>query len=115
MYTSTRLRVVFFIVCLTFSLQPGYILAQDTDSNKTLKEQLDATNKRFTDSMAPAVVQNINDAVKEVQDSDILANAINEGDKAPDFTLPDASGNEVNLYSLLKKGPVVLTWYRGNW
>lgn len=37
------------------------------------------------------------------------------GDKAPDFTLNDSHGNPVNLYSLLEKGPVVLTWYRGGW
>lgn len=37
------------------------------------------------------------------------------GDKAPDFTLKDQNGKEVNLYQLLKKGPVVLNWYRGGW
>lgn len=35
--------------------------------------------------------------------------------KAPDFTLKDQNGKEVNLYQLLKKGPVVLNWYRGGW
>lgn len=37
------------------------------------------------------------------------------GDKAPDFTLKDQNGKEVNLYQLLEKGPVVLNWYRGGW
>lgn len=40
---------------------------------------------------------------------------IRVGDKAPDFTLNDQNGKEVNLYQLLKKGPVVLSWYRGGW
>ncbi|MEG2593652.1 MAG: redoxin domain-containing protein [Bacteroides sp.] len=40
---------------------------------------------------------------------------IRVGDKAPDFTLKDQNGKEVNLYQLLKKGPVVLNWYRGGW
>ena len=40
---------------------------------------------------------------------------IRAGDKAPDFTLRDQKGDEVNLYQLLKKGPVVLKWYRGGW
>ena len=31
---------------------------------------------------------------------------IRPGDKAPDFTLKDQNGKEVNLYQLLKKGPV---------
>jgi peroxiredoxin len=37
------------------------------------------------------------------------------GDKAPDFTLPNATGNQVSLSELLKKGPVVLKFYRGEW
>lgn len=37
------------------------------------------------------------------------------GDKAPDFTLKNQNGKEVNLYQLLEKGPVVLSWYRGGW
>ena len=37
------------------------------------------------------------------------------GDKAPGFTLKDPIGQEVTLSEVLKKGPVVLTWYRGGW
>lgn len=36
---------------------------------------------------------------------------LNPGDTAPDFTLPDAEGNEVSLASLLEAGPVVLYFY----
>jgi len=35
--------------------------------------------------------------------------------KAPDFKATDQSGNEVRLKDLLKKGKVVLLFYRGNW
>lgn len=44
-----------------------------------------------------------------------LSSSLNVGDKAPDFTLTDATGTEVNLGMLLKEGSVVLTWYRGGW
>jgi peroxiredoxin len=37
------------------------------------------------------------------------------GDKAADFTLPNATGKSVNLHELLQKGSVVLTFYRGVW
>ncbi|MFY9264344.1 MAG: peroxiredoxin [Solirubrobacterales bacterium] len=33
------------------------------------------------------------------------------GSKAPDFTLPDQDGNDVNLYALLQGGPVVVYFY----
>ncbi|WP_199269423.1 peroxiredoxin-like family protein [Cobetia sp. L2A1] len=43
------------------------------------------------------------------------ADAIASGDKAPDFSLPAASGQLVSLEELLKSGPVVVTFYRGDW
>jgi peroxiredoxin len=45
----------------------------------------------------------------------IVEEAVNVGDRAPDFTLPDATGEQVSLSTLLEKGPVVLVWYRGGW
>ena len=39
----------------------------------------------------------------------------NVGDKAPNFILNNAFGKTVNLEDELKKGPVVLVFYRGSW
>ena len=44
-----------------------------------------------------------------------VSKALKVGDKAIDFTLKNAKGEEVTLYSLLEKGNVVITWYRGGW
>ena len=107
--------VFLLTICLTLGLSSAFIMAQETTGNQTLKEQLDATNKGFTERMDPAVVQNIETAITEVGETGVLDTVKKLGDSAPDFTLPDATGNNVQLSSLLKKGPVVLTWYRGNW
>jgi peroxiredoxin len=37
------------------------------------------------------------------------------GNRAPAFALPDATGGVVDLGTLLKKGPVIVTFYRGGW
>jgi peroxiredoxin Q/BCP len=37
--------------------------------------------------------------------------ALKAGDKAPDFTLPEADGQPVTLSKLLEKGPVILAFY----
>ncbi|MCB1863948.1 MAG: AhpC/TSA family protein [Chromatiales bacterium] len=37
------------------------------------------------------------------------------GEIAPDFTLPNSRLAFVRLYDLLRKGPVILTFYRGAW
>ena len=39
------------------------------------------------------------------------AGKVGVGDRAPDFTLPDAEGKQVSLSSLLARGPVVLYFY----
>jgi peroxiredoxin len=41
--------------------------------------------------------------------------ALKVGQPAPEFTLPDAFGQEVSLKALLAKGPVVISFYRGEW
>ena len=40
-----------------------------------------------------------------------MAQAVQVGDKAPDFTLPSQSGEAVRLYDRLGEGPVVLYFY----
>ena len=110
------LRFLFGIGMLSITgLQISYVNAQQEIAGQNLNEQLDALNKGFTERMDPAVVKNIQDAVDEVTNAGILENVKKTGDQAPDFTLPDATGEEVQLSKLLKQGPVVLTWYRGNW
>ena len=41
--------------------------------------------------------------------------ALKAGQTAPDFTLPGVDGKPAKLSVFLKKGPVVLTFYRGGW
>lgn len=41
--------------------------------------------------------------------------AVQEGDSAPDFALPNVMGDAVRLSERLQDGPVVLSFYRGGW
>ena len=59
---------------------------------------------KFIDGETEALIQ-----------SGIIENSLRVGQRAPDFTLPNATGGEVSLSSLLTKGPVVLSFYRGAW
>jgi peroxiredoxin len=43
------------------------------------------------------------------------AQALRAGSTAPTFTLPDVHGNQVSLATLLRNGPVVVAFYRGDW
>jgi peroxiredoxin len=81
---------------------------------ETLTAQLEALTAQFA-ARAPGQGEGIAAAVGEIAATGILERAVNDGDQAPDFTLPDALGNAVNLNEELADGPVILTWYRGSW
>lgn len=57
----------------------------------------------------------LTDDMHRVRSSGVLDHALKVNDSAPDFSLPDAFGHEISLRTLLGKGPVVISFYRGEW
>jgi peroxiredoxin len=68
----------------------------------------------FTAQIPAEIAGRIKTGVDEVTTSGV-APGLAVGDTAPDFTLGDASGRQVVLAELLATGPVVVTFYRGEW
>ncbi|HAA10148.1 MAG TPA: alkyl hydroperoxide reductase [Cytophagales bacterium] len=77
----------------------------------TLQEDIAALNAET--SLPEEVVYVIEESIRMGQESPVQG--IEEGETAPDFTLPDEKGNSVNLATLLKNGPVVISFQRGDW
>ncbi|NIJ45015.1 peroxiredoxin [Wenyingzhuangia heitensis] len=84
-------------------------------TQEALQPQLDAVKENFEAKADESVIKSYNNGVETVANSGILENAKNVGDKAPNFSLTNALGTSVTLDEYLKKGKVVLTWYRGGW
>ena len=57
----------------------------------------------------------ITNDLDRVRTAGTINNALKVGQSAPEFTLPDAFGKEVSLKTLLANGPVVISFYRGEW
>jgi peroxiredoxin len=53
--------------------------------------------------------------MERVRATGIAESALKVGQPAPEFTLPDAFGSTVSLKALLASGPVVISFYRGEW
>lgn len=68
-------------------------------------------------SAAPAEMKNImSDFMRELESQHMEESFLQVGDKAPDFTLKNTfNDKDINLYKILKKHNVVLTFYRGGW
>lgn len=86
-----------------------------------LQDKLDAMREDFENGRFPLLVPTpaqldaMHRATKSLIDSRQAEKALVAGDTAPAFTLQDAEGHQVSSRSLLSKGPVVATFYRGVW
>lgn len=80
----------------------------------TLESQIEAFKAELT-RQAPEAVAQFQGDIDALVRTGIARNSLKEGAQAPDFTLPDSAGKEVSLSGLLREGPVVVTFYRGEW
>lgn len=86
-----------------------------TEQRPTLQSVLDSRKAEFNANASEDIKRIYRDGIASVEKSGILKSAKNVGDRAPDFTLHNSLGKSSSLADVLKKGPVVLTWYRGGW
>lgn len=87
----------------------------ESNEKPTLKSMLDERKKSFelkTDDHKKKIYK---EGIEAIAKSGLLDKALKVGDIAPNFKLNNALGEPVELYEYLKKGKVVLTWYRGGW
>lgn len=82
---------------------------------KGLQERLNEIRRKFLASVPPEAADVVMESIRDLVRSGIAEQAIKKGDRAPDFTLPEARGGSVTLSHLLTRGPVVLAFYRGTW
>lgn len=79
-----------------------------------MREQYIEYISKFKQNASQEVQDKMGKAIDELENSD-AGKGLRAGEKAPNFTLPDATGEKVQLEDVLKKGPVILTFYRGGW
>jgi len=86
----------------------------------SLQAKLDAFKADFEAgkppySVPPSVIETMHRATAELIASGAADRAKKVGDKAPVFALKDPEGNIVSSSELLKRGPLVVSFYRGVW
>src|SRR5262245_45851591 len=84
------------------------------DLNAPLNERLDAYSsavRKFIPSYADAVDR----LVARLSGNGADASAPQPGELMPGFVLPDETGRLTSLDSLLRNGPIAITFHRGHW
>lgn len=82
-----------------------------------LQDKLDAftANAVAKGLLSQSILAKFAKGTKDLIESGQAERAVKAGDDAPLFNLPDADGVIFNARSLLAKGPLVVTFYRGVW
>lgn len=81
---------------------------------KTLKEQTEAKVEAGRNGN-PEFMKGVDNEIAKAKAFQEGANALAVGENAPNFELPNHASAPISLASLLDKGPVVITFYRGSW
>lgn len=81
----------------------------------TLQKQIEAFQEQLATQLPPEMLAELANSIAALSQTGIAQRSVTTGEQAPDFTLTDVFGNEVMLSELLKHGPVVVTFYRGEW
>ncbi|MET4255097.1 peroxiredoxin [Bradyrhizobium sp. S3.12.5] len=81
----------------------------------SLQAKLDAFRAEFQAGKPAAMIEIMLRATAELTESGAARRAKKAGDVAPSFSLKDPDGNVVNSGDLLRRGPLILSFYRGVW
>lgn len=79
--------------------------------SETLRQISDGAKQRIPAEARELMMK----ATNELRESGIMEKAQGTGGILPEFELLDIHNNPVSSVDLLKQGPLVLTFYRGDW
>jgi peroxiredoxin len=81
----------------------------------TLAIDLQTQRESFLSTIPQSTQTLMQEATTALEQSRILEKILTVGDTIPYFSLPNATGEIVNMRELLAQGPVVIAFYRGGW
>jgi hypothetical protein len=81
----------------------------------TLQDKLNNLKSNVEKSAPKEAVEIMHRATRDLIHSNILDGIFKTGDTAPEFELKDNGEKIIRLKDFLAQGPVVLSFYRGQW
>ncbi|MCH7772364.1 MAG: AhpC/TSA family protein, partial [Bacteroidetes bacterium] len=80
-----------------------------------LKEEIKKMQEEMLPQIPEDVLKLLFSKTEELVNSGIAERTLNEGDEIPQINLPNSVGKSIDVNSMLKDGPVVISFYRGAW
>lgn len=106
MFSKISVLVLFLICCFSTAY---------AQTETTVSAELKKLDEESSKQVPAKVLEAGKKGTEELIAAGIIKKALNIGDKMPAFTLSDAKGKAVSSEDLLKKGHLIVTFYRGAW
>jgi hypothetical protein len=81
----------------------------------SLRQEIEKFMTKFITQVPEDIKKVMQEESDRLAQSGIAAKALQAGDKAPVFSLPNVEGAMVSSAERLSKGPLVVSFYRGGW
>jgi peroxiredoxin len=81
----------------------------------SLKAQLEECRREYDAKAEPHSVDAARRSIKALAETNLIAKAVKAGETAPLFGLRCGRGDLINLRDLLNRGPVVVSFFWGDW
>ena len=81
----------------------------------SLQDSLNAIKENSKSRLPLETRESMQKATAAMATSGIMEKVLKPGEELPQFSLPDEHENEVSSKTLLSKGPLVVSFYRGVW
>lgn len=80
-----------------------------------LQQKLKEMKAASRGKMSPEVLAAMARALEQLEENRPLDKVLATGQQAPGFALSDAGGTTYRSSELLRRGPLVVNFYRGSW
>lgn len=81
----------------------------------SLRDKLELQSQESARRFGPNVVRLFENFIEALRTTGLTRSSLKQGDRIPDFMLPDARGRLVSSRELLERGPIILGFFRGDW
>lgn len=81
----------------------------------TLAKQIEQLNQELSSQLPLEVINAFGNSVDDLKTKNMEDRCIRPGEKMPEFLLPNATGKMIDSNDILKKGKMILAFYRGSW
>lgn len=81
----------------------------------SLEERLERIREGAAERLGEETLEALHRGTRKLRESGLARRVLREGDRAPEFALPDQEGRTVRSADLRSGGWLVLTFFRGHW